>query len=142
MEIIIKMDDCEVIKNSKKEQVDTGSERNVSMYAKVFDSSSPMWTKDPEYNLMFLRQLQLHTTEKLMTNGYLFLNEVYDTLGLPRTKAGQVVGWIYDPKNPVGDNYVDCGIYDVARNSGFINGYENSILLDFNVDGLILDHLN
>ena len=62
-------------------------------------------------------------------------------LGIHRTKAGNVVGWIYDEKNPVGDNYVDFGIYDIHKeqNRDFVNGIERSILLDFNVDGPILD---
>ena len=60
-------------------------------------------------------------------------------LGIPKTKAGHVVGWIYDEKNPVGDNYVDFGIYDLynERSRAFVNGYERTILLDFNVDGNI-----
>lgn len=55
--------------------------------------------------------------------------------------AGQIVGWIYDKKNPIGDNYVDFGIYDTSKeaNRNFVNGYERTILLDFNVDGNILD---
>ena len=61
-------------------------------------------------------------------------------LGVPRTRSGGVVGWVYDPVNPIGDNYVDFGIH-VQRNQDFINGYERSILLDFNVDGNILDVL-
>lgn len=62
-------------------------------------------------------------------------------LGIPRVKAGQVVGWIYDEENPIGDNFVDFGIYDQNRvkNRDFVNGYERTILLDFNVDGNILD---
>lgn len=59
------------------------------------------------------------------------------------SKAGQVVGWVYDPENPNhnGDNWVDFGIYNIdkERNRAFVNGYERSILLDFNVDGYILD---
>ena len=73
----------------------------------------------------------------------MFLNDVYDMLGIPRTKAGQIVGWVYDEKSPVGDNFVDFGIYnpnsEAVRN--FVNGYERSILLDFNVDGPIWDLL-
>lgn len=61
-------------------------------------------------------------------------------LGIARTNAGQVVGWIYCEKNPVGDNYVDFGIYNL-QNEGFVNGNERSILLDFNVDGIILDKI-
>ena len=51
------------------------------------------------------------------------------------------VGWIYDEKNPVGDNYIDFGIYDVNKpqNRDFVNGIERVILLDFNVDGNILN---
>ena len=58
-------------------------------------------------------------------------------LGFPRTQAGQIVGWVYDEKNPIGDNFVDFGIYnlDSERARAFVNGYERSILLDFNVDG-------
>ena len=77
----------------------------------------------------------------LKAKGYLFLNDVYDMLGIPRTKAGQIVGWIYDEKNPIGDNFVDFGIYDGNKETvrNFVNGYERTILLDFNVDGNILD---
>ena len=90
---------------------------------------------------MFLRRQEDWANELLKAKGHLFLNEVYDMLGIPRTKAGQVVGWIYDEKNPIGDNFVDFGIYDIhrPRNRDFVNGIERTILLDFNVDGNILD---
>ena len=61
-------------------------------------------------------------------------------LGLPRTKEGQVVGWIYDEKDPIGDNFVDFGITE-NRNTDFINGRENVAFLDFNVDGNIMKHI-
>ena len=90
---------------------------------------------------MFLFKQQNYANDTLKARGYLFLNEVYDMLGIPRTKAGQVVGWIYDEKHPIGDNFVDFGIVDVnnERSRAFMNGYERSIILDFNVDGNILD---
>ena len=71
------------------------------------------------------------------------MNDVYEMIGIPKTKAGQIVGWIYDEKNPVGDNFVDFGIYDVNNEAkrDFVNGYERSILLDFNVDGNIWDKM-
>lgn len=112
-----------------------------SDYARFFDDGCRNWEKDPEYNLMFLRAQQQYANDLLVSRGHLFLNEVYDMLDIPRTKAGQVVGWVYNPENPVGDNYVDFGIYDIRRqeNRDFVNGYERSILLDFNVDGNIWD---
>lgn len=111
----------------------------ISDFAKFFDEASPYWQKDAEYNLMFLRRQQDWANEKLKSRGHLFLNEVYDMLGIQRTPAGQSVGWIYDEKNPVGDNYIDFGIYDVdnERKRAFVNGFERNILLDFNVDGSI-----
>lgn len=112
-----------------------------SDYAKCYDDGCTGWSKDPEYNLMFLKRQQAYANDVLKAKGYLFLNDVYDMLGIPRTKAGQIVGWIYDEKNPVGDNYVDFGIYDInkKKNREFVNGYERTIWLDFNVDGNILD---
>lgn len=112
-----------------------------SDYARFFDEASPAWEKNSEMNLYFLRAQQEYANNLLVAKGHLFLNEVYDMLGIPRTKAGQIVGWVYDKKNPVGDNYVDFGIYDIHRESNrdFVNGYERSILLDFNVDGPILN---
>ena len=108
-----------------------------SDYARFFDAASPCWQNDPEYNLMFLKAQQQYANDLLKAKGRLFLNEVYDMLGIDRTKAGQVVGWVYNPENPTGDNFVDFGIYDMSKERvrAFVNGYEPSILLDFNVDG-------
>lgn len=114
-----------------------------SDYARFFDDGCKGWEKDPEYNLMFLKAQQQYANDLLVSRGHLFLNEVYDMLGIPRTKAGQVVGWIYDLENPVGDNFVDFGIYEADREKArdFVNGYERSILLDFNVDGNIWEKM-
>ena len=118
--------------------------KGISEYAKFFDEwNTDEHSKDPEYNLMFLRKQQDYANEVLKHQGYLFLNEVYDMLGIPRTQAGQVVGWIYDENNPTGDNYVDFGIYDLhdQQKRDFVNGLERNILLDFNVDGVIYDKI-
>lgn len=114
-------------------------ETDVSEYAKFYDCGNIGWEKDPELNLMFLRRQQDYANELLRAKGHLFLNEVYDMLGIPRTKAGQVVGWVYDKNNDQIDSKVDFGIYDINREScrNFVNGYERTILLDFNVDGPI-----
>ena len=112
-----------------------------SDYARFFDESCAAWKNDPEYNLMFLKAQQQYANDLLKSRGRLFLNEVYRMLGIDESKAGQVVGWIYDPECPVGDNFVDFGIYDMSKERvrAFVNGYESNILLDFNVDGNIWD---
>lgn len=136
-------------KTKKETIIEVGNpSQGISEYARFFDEwSSVDHKKDPEYNLMFLRRQQDYANEVLKSRGHLFLNEVYDMLGIPRTKAGQVVGWIYNEENPNGDNYVDFGIYNLSnlsdsqkeRKMAFVNGHEYSILLDFNVDGPIYD---
>ena len=114
-----------------------------SMYARFFDDGCKGWTKDPEMNLFFLKQTQNWANERLQAKGHLFLNDVYEMIGIPKTSAGQIVGWVYDENHPVGDNYVDFGIYDIysERKRAFVNGYERTILLDFNVDGDILKYI-
>ena len=122
-----------------KKTVNVADPNKYSDYARFFEDGCTGWSKDPEYNLTFLKHQQSQANDILQKRGYLYLNEVYEMLGIPKTKAGHVVGWIYDEKNPVGDNYVDFGIYDLynERSRAFVNGYERTILLDFNVDGNI-----
>ena len=137
--ITIENNDGELV-FSKIVETEERSVDEFSPYARFFNESCPGWLNDSECNLMFLKSQQQYANELLRSRGHLFLNEVYDLLGLPRTKAGQVVGWIYDPVNPVGDNYIDFDVY-TDRNEEFINGYAKSALLDFNVDGNILDKI-
>lgn len=115
-----------------------------SMFARCFDETCLGWTDNAETNLFTLHQVQNYANEKLQKRGYLFLNEVYEMLGFQTTQAGQVVGWIYDEDNTVGDNCVDFGIYDLhnERKRAFVNGYEKSIWVDFNVDGNIMEYLS
>jgi hypothetical protein len=108
-----------------------------SEYARFFDNNSSYWEKDSQYNMMFLKSHQNYANDLLIAHKHLFLNEIYDMLDIPRTKAGQIVGWTYDPDHPVGDNFIDFGIREVQRNVG--DGYESVILLDFNVDGNIFN---
>lgn len=122
-----------------KTTVDVADPNLNSDYARFFDEYCIGWTKDPEANLVFLRQQQNFANDMLKARGRVFLNEVYEMLGIPKTKAGQVVGWVYDKNNEVGDNFIDFGIYDLhnEQKRDFVNGRERSILLDFNVDGNI-----
>lgn len=112
-----------------------------SPYSVVYDDGCKGWSKDPEANKFFLVQCQNWANEKLKAKGYLFLNEVYEMIGIPKTKAGHVVGWVYDKNNEIGDNYVDFGIFDIYNEKAmdFVNGRERNIVLDFNVDGNVYD---
>lgn len=126
-------------KNHKiKKTIFAGDPTEHSIYARFFDESCAEWSKSPEYNMAYLRSRQNYFNDMLRARGHVFLNEVYDALGIPRTDAGQVVGWVIGKD---GDNYVDFGVFD-RNNPGaraFVNGYERNILLDFNVQGVIYD---
>lgn len=131
-------------KKDVKKKVETvdGDPSKYSPYARFFDEASREWSKDPDQNFMFLRSQQKLANAKLIADGYLFLNDVYQALDIPETEEGHYVGWVYDPVDGK-DNFVDFGIYNVQREAvrEFQNGYEPSILLDFNVDGPIVDKI-
>lgn len=112
--------------------------RQCSQYARFFDESSVFFKRSAGENLTFLGRQQALANQMLKMNGSLFLNEVYDMLGFPRTKAGSVVGWVHEVGR---DHEVDFGFWDLEdeRKRAFINGWENAVLLDFNVDGVIYD---
>ena len=136
IEVEEKVKDPETGKTKKEKRTVYVKGDDPSVYAKFFDEHCSLWTKDPTANLLTLKCVQEYANTTLHTRGHLFLNEVYDALGIPRTTPGQMVGWI----DGLGDNYVDFGLYEV-RNRDFINGEERSILLDFNVDGVIVDKI-
>lgn len=137
-EIVTNEDGTETI---VKTQTTVSGLEQYSDYAKFFCEGCRGWSKDPDYNLMFLKDTQRYMNDRLKARGHVFLNEVYDALGIDRTKAGNVVGWIYDEKDPNGDNYIEFGIYNLNSEAAhrFVNGWERNILLDFNVDGPILE---
>ncbi len=120
-----------------KTEVKVVDPNSFSPYAVIFDEACKEWTKDPELNRLFVQAQQNYMNHILRAKGHLFLNEVYDALGFDRTSAGAVVGWVIGKD---GDNYVDFGIFD-AYSTRFVNGAERSIVLDFNVDGVIYDKI-
>lgn len=135
----IKWDDVEV--DLPGELTDTEDDRILGMpsqYAVFFDSSSPQWRTDNSFNEFFLKSQQNYANQKLQMTGHVFLNEVYDMLGIDRTKEGAIVGWVKDH----GDDYIDFDIYNPynAPYGEFETGPSTeSLLLDFNVDGVIFD---
>lgn len=107
-----------------------------SDYAVYFDSKSRNYETNPDYNRMFLKAQQAFANDKLQTRGHLFLNEVLDDLDLPRTPAGQIVGWTKDGP----DGYVNFRIVEVDRETED-GRHEPALLLDFNVEGNIWEKM-
>ena len=142
-----------ITEDNKKNKVDVIEENpqtnktsdicGYSDYARFFEDGCNGWEKSAEWNLAFLKGVQAKFNDILHTRGYVFLNEIYDWLGIPMSEAGQVVGWL-DPKiypECEGDGVIDFGIYDIYKQKSidFVNGYERTLLMDFNVDGYIYD---
>ena len=140
-----------------KETINVVEKDSLSDYSFFFEESNPYWEKDGNYNRMFLLAQQQYANDLLRSKGYLFLNDVLKELGIQGTpeqvKMGQIVGWVYDPNSQKGDNYVDFGLYEGYRRDdiAFVKDstvgdrlpgnerYERVVILDFNVDGNILD---
>lgn len=105
-------------------------------YSKLFDEVNPNWTKNPESNLFFLKSVERYANDRLERYGHVFLNEVLDDLGMERTKAGALTGWVRN--NAYGDGCVDFGLYrNTPSTKALLAGEEASVWLEFNVDGLI-----
>ena len=77
-EVVTNEDGTESVVKKTVDVVDATNPMNVSEYARFFDDGCAGWTKDPEYNLMFLRDQQRYANDLLKSKGHLFLNEVYD----------------------------------------------------------------
>ena len=134
-EVVVNEDGTEsVVKNT----IQVADPHVVSEFTICFDETCAGWTGDAELNKAFLIQTQNWANDKLRSQGHLFLNEVFDMLGAQRTRAGNSVGWVYDPSDEeAGDGFVDFGIFELhnEKKRNFVNGYEKSIWLEFNVDG-------
>lgn len=123
--------DVEVVKTTK-------SDIKQDMYTRCFDETNPYWVRNADKNKTFLICRMKEVNMLLKHKGFLTLNDVLDSLGYPRIKEGLVMGWRYDKDSPLGDEQVDFGIFEL-QNSDFINGYEQSIWLNFNVQGNVYD---
>lgn len=143
-------DDAGKTKKIKKQVQVLKPGTSQSMYARVFEeqvyntdgsyTGSSQWSPVADYNATNLILKNAWANEHLKARGYMFLNDVYEELGFPRTKAGQMVGWLYRGD---GDCYISFGP-EVDALINKMPGYlayrdGGSFLLDFNVDGVILD---
>lgn len=127
--------------------------KTYSANSKIFGpETSSLATKDADANRTLLDGLERTFTDLLrnrMTDwqpGRLFLNEVLRALELEETDEGNLLGWTLYPNEEDNIRYgcsghVSFGIYDICNDPKedewrrrFVDGYENTILLHFNVD--------
>ena len=63
---------------------------------KAIDHNSYLWRNNREHNNCAVRCALECCYSLLKSQGYLFLNQVYQKLGLPLTREGQTSGWVYN----------------------------------------------
>ena len=128
--------DTKVIKGLDAEGM---KKHGTSMYARIFDEYNSNWSDVPHQNQMFLSSQMTYANMKLRAKGRVYLNDVYDMLGFERTEEGQVVGWVDNSEN--GDSYIDFGVWNGSVYDGmeWVTGNREGIMLDFNVDGVVLE---
>lgn len=111
----------------------------LSPYARVYGPGCEDWEGSREHDELMLTTTQSYFNDRLVARGHVFLNEVYDALGISRTPAGAVVGWTYDRN---GDNFVDLRIGDFIDDlvgDGDTTEIYRSWIIDPNVQGVIWD---
>ena len=109
---------------------------NHSEHARLFGPQCPNWSETTEaqrarganYNYLFVQMTQNWANDKLQAQGHLFLNEIFDQLGLRRTRSGALVGWVLPGTEAIW--------IKVVEDRG-----EDGLVLDFNVQGTIWDKI-
>lgn len=128
--------DPETGKEKKKTATEKVAYPTENQYMMIFDESCKAYHSDVNYNRATLRGAQNFANDRFNVEGFLCLNDIYDQLGKERTKLGQIVGWV--KKNPDSDGYVDFRVFETKQEDE--NGKLKTVfILDFNVDGNILD---
>jgi Family of unknown function (DUF6353) len=138
MDIYRNIQDKEIEDDGRKKLVKVPGQNGGSIYAREFREGNKNFLNSDEYNRIFIECQQQYANDQLRSRGHIFLNEVYDSLGLERSQPGAVVGWLKN--NDDGDNYIDFGLND-GINQTHLLSIGQTFYLDFNVDGSIWDKI-
>ena len=123
-----------------KKTVEVADPNVTNDYIKYFTRSNPYWDDTTDYVELFLRSQQNYANDRLKVDKVLTLNDVYDSLGFQKTKAGMVVGWVFDENNEDGDNFIEFNVRKVYIPNEY-GEEELAYAIDFNVDGNIYNKM-
>lgn len=136
LEIYRGYEDVEIIgENGKPALVRAVNPDGLSPYSVIYGPDCREWQNSAEFNRLFLKAQEEFANHRLRRNGHLFLNDVYESLGIDDVAVGQIVGWLYNSE--VGDGWIDFGLQDARVKFSSDPG----LVLDFNVDGVIWDKI-
>lgn len=121
-------------KKRKEKKNHIPEEYSPIMYQRIFDEYNQNWSNMEEKNDFFLHMVERYMNDQLTIKGWMVLNDVYKALGFEEAPEGAVVGW---SKNVPGDEYISFGLdNDINLREG-----DTRFVLDFNVNGVILNHI-
>lgn len=138
--------DIDVVKKVKTYHM--SNTESASSY--LFDESNPEWEKNTILNIELLLGRERYLNQKLVAQGYLFLSDVYESLGVypsqvgeRKTQASRVLGWLYDPNDDTLQNHISFGLADKMGNLNsetmeIVRSGQRNFWLEFNPDGDIL----
>lgn len=119
-----------------KKTIEVADPTVTNEYVKYFTRSNPYWDDCQDYVELLFNSQQSYANDRLRIEKVLTLNDVYESLGFQKTKAGMVVGWMLDEENENSDNYVEFRVHKIYIPNE--DGTEElAYAIDFNADGNI-----
>jgi hypothetical protein len=97
---------------------------------KYGQDTSRNWSPDQDINALFLRTVQNFLNDRLQARGFVFLNDVYNELGMRLTSQGAISGWLKSRGNSIQFASPEPEIDE-----------EGAITLIFVTDGIIYDKI-
>ena len=126
-----------------KKQV-TVCEGGPSLYSRFFDEANQNFINVEGTPEFFIEGQERYLNDLLRSKKIVYLNDAYQELGFKPSKAGAIVGWVYDKDGKEGDNYIRIRKkwvnVPVENTMTGETVYDKRLIVDFNVDGPILDH--
>lgn len=96
------------------------------LFMRRFDKSCWTWDKNPEFNRMYLQGVMVTYSEVFRRAGHLALNDLFDNIGLEKTKETFTYGWHKDGNIPM-----NFSIVQVADTADFLLTFECEEILDY-----------
>lgn len=130
--------------STELKKVKTYSPDNNVPFTFVFSKeTSKYWKDDPQYNIIFLNNLQRSVNDQLKIRGFRHMNDILEQAGLELHPAGYELGWVFDYNDDEAQNYIDLGFTTMTGDTDHIKilrGGDNAVLIHLKPDGYI-NHL-
>ena len=145
----------ETIETQKGKKTITTENKKVNApddYRITYKKGCPGWVDNELLRESYLYGIEKHCNNILNIKRKLFLNDVYDLLGYPRTQQGQIFGWYIAPDEDLQDNRVIFDITNLSKKQWYLEHtnpddvYSETdcppeYFIDFNVECNVLKYM-